>query len=191
MKVRLVATLLAMAVVALPVRAADEENPYKNVKVGDYASYKMTTKVAGMDIAGTIVQSVTAKSDKEVTIKAGGKVSFMGKDIDIPEQEQKIDLTKPYDPTKIGGALPAGTDVKVEKGKEGKEKLKIGGKEYDATWTEYKMKAKAMGQDVETDLKVWMSKDAPMGMVKMTMSGDAAGQKIDMTMEMTETGNKK
>ncbi len=191
MKVRLFAAVLALGAVTLAARAADEDNPYKNVKKGDYATYKMSTKVAGMDITGTIVQTVTDKTDKEVTIKAGGKVSFMGKDIDIPEQEQKIDLTKPYDPTKIGGALPAGTDVKVEKGKEGKEKIKVGGKEYDATWTEYKMKAKAMGQDVATDLKVWMSKDAPMGMVKMTMNGDAAGQKIEMTMEMTETGNKK
>src|SRR5262245_60059875 len=124
MKVRLLAALISLGFVTSAVRAADDDNPYKNVKVGDFTTYKMTTKVAGMDITGTIVQTVTAKSDKEVTIKAGGKVSFMGKDIDIPEQEQKIDITKPYDPTKIGGALPAGTDVKVEKGKEGKEKIK-------------------------------------------------------------------
>ena len=52
--------------------------------------------------------------------------------MDIPGQEQKIDLTKPFDPTKGGGVCRPGTDVKVEKGKEGKEKIKVNGKEYDS-----------------------------------------------------------
>src|SRR5688572_19159492 len=108
MRTRLFACALALAF-APWAAAADEENPYKKAKVGDYANYKMTTKFGGMTLEGTLTQSVTAKSDKEVTIKVTGKVNGM----DIPAQEQKIDLTKPYDPAKT--ALPPGTDAKIEK----------------------------------------------------------------------------
>ena len=34
-------------------------------------------------------------------------------------------------------------------------------------------------------------KEMPMGIVKMTVNGDVAGQKIDITLEMTDSGNKK
>ena len=181
---------LALASAALSTRAADEDNPYKAAKVGDFATYTMTTKFGGFSIDGTVIQTVTAKSDKEATIKVTGSVNFGGNKKDIPVQEQKIDLTKPFDPTK-GANLPAGADVKVEKGKEGKEKITLNGKEYDCTWTTYKVKGKAMMQDIDADVKVWMSKAVPSGMAKMTMSTEIGGQKMDMTMELKETGNKK
>ncbi len=189
----LMRSLSILAIVLAPVvaRAADEENPYKSAKVGDFAKYKMTTKVAGLSLDGTVVQTVTAKSDKEATIEVTGSIEFNGNKMDIPKQEQKIDLTKPYDPTK-GGNLPGGADAKVEKGKEGKEKLKVGGKEYETTWTTYKMKAKQMGQEIDAEVKTWMAKDVPGGgMVKMTMTAKIAGQEMEMVMELIETGKKK
>src|SRR5829696_51355 len=140
MKTRLLACFVALGVGPFAF-GADEENPYKKVKVGDYATYKLSTKVAGMNLDGTLTQSVTAKSDKEVTIKVSGKVNGM----DIPGQEMKIDLTKPYDPTKA--ALPPGTEAKVEKVKDGTEKVKAAGKEYDTKWETYKVKAKTGGQE--------------------------------------------
>ena len=60
--------VLVLAVAPVAVRAADEENPYKNSKVGDFATYTMTTAVAGITIDGTITQTVTKKDDKEATI---------------------------------------------------------------------------------------------------------------------------
>jgi len=185
--------LLAAAAVCLSplaARAADDDHPYKNVKVGDYATYKTTTKYAGQTITGTVTQSVTAKSDKEATVRGTVKFTVAGTDTDGPPTELKIDLTKPYDPTKAPG-LPPNSELKVEKGKDGKEKVKVGGKEYDATWTAYAVKGKLMGQDIDAEIKAWMAKDAPMGLVKMEMTGTAAGQKIEMTMELAETGNKK
>ena len=146
--------------------------------------------MAGIAIDGTITQTVTAKSDKEATVKVTGSVNFGGKEMDLPAQEQTIDLTKPFDPTK-GANLPGGADAKVEKGKEGKEKIKVGGKEYDATWTIYMVKAKVMDQDVDAEVKAWTAKEVPGGMVKMTMNATIAGQKMDMTMELKETGSKK
>lgn len=183
--------IVALAVAPVAARAADEENPYKNAKVGDYATYTMTTTVAGIAIDGTITQTVTKKSDKEATVKVTGEVKFGGNAMKIPEQEQTIDLTKPFDPTKGGANLPGGAEAKVEKGKEGKEKIKVNGKEYDSAWTEYKVKAKVMNQEIDANVKAWTAKEVPTGMVKMTMTADIGGQKMEMTMELKETGNKK
>jgi hypothetical protein len=181
--------VVALALASVVARAADEENPYKNAKVGDFAVYTMDTKVAGIAVNGTITQKVTKKDEKEATVEVTGTLEFGGNKMDIPAQTQKIDLTKPFDPTK-GANLPAGTDAKVEKGKEGKEKLKVNGKEYDCTWTTYTVKAKVMNQDIDADVKAWMAKDVPTGMVKMTMTADVGGQKMEMKMELKEAGNK-
>jgi hypothetical protein len=184
MKARLFAVVLAL--VAAPFAlAADEENPYKKAKVGDFSSYKMTTKVAGLNIEGTVTQQVTAKDDKELTVETTGKVNGM----DIPAQKQTIDLTKPFDPTKAGN-LPAGTEVKVEKLKDGTEKVKVGTKEYSTKWETFKMKMKAMGMEFEAEMKVWQAKDLAIPMVKMEMTADVMGQKMEVAMELTETGTK-
>ena len=185
MNIRLLAAAFVVVLAPVSSRAADDENPYKNAKVGDFATYKMSMKVAGMDLGGTITQSVTAKTDKEVTLKVTGKINGM----DVPEQEQKIDITKAFDPTKL--ANQTGTDVKVEKGKEGKEKLKVMGKEYESTWTSYKVKGKANGVDIDSDMKVWLAKDLPAAMGKMEMTMTVMGMKIEMTMDLSETGSKK
>lgn len=186
MTVRLLAALLAVAIAPIAARAADDENPYKNVKAGDFATYKMKVNVGPIAIDGTTTQSITAKNDKEATVKVTATVNGM----EAPAQEQKVDLTKPYDPTKVGGGLPGGAEAKVEKGKEGKEKIKAGGKEFECTWTEYKVKAKANGMEIDADIKVWMSKDVPMGMVKMTMKAAVAKMDMEMSMELSEFGNK-
>jgi hypothetical protein len=191
MKIRSLAAALALGLVGLTARAADPENPFKDAKVGDYATYAMTSKLGKLTSSGTMTQAVVKKSDKEVTIRVTGKATDpSGKEVDIPAQEQTVDLTKPYDPTKAAN-LPPGFNVKVEKGKEGKEKVKAGGKEYDATWTAYKVKAEAMGQKIDADMKVWMAKGVPGGMVKMNVTSEVAGQKLEMTMDLKETGNKK
>jgi len=186
MIVRLLAAVLAVAVAPMAVRAADDENPYKNVKVGDFATYKMKVNVGPIAIDGSTTQSITEKNDKEAKVKVTASVNGM----EAPAQEQTVDLTKPYDPTKVGGGLPGGAEAKVEKGKEGKEKIKAGGKEYECTWTTYKVSAKANGMDIDADIKVWTSKEVPMGMVKMTMKASVAKMDMEMTMELTEFGNK-
>src|SRR5262245_29427777 len=181
--VRTFAMALTLAVAPVAV-AADEENPYKKVKVGEYATYKLTGKSGGQALEGTLTQSVSAKSDKEATLKVTSKLNGM----DLPSQEQKIDLTKPYDPTKA--VLPEGTEAKIEKVKDGKEKIKAAGKEYDCIWETYKVKAKTMGMEIEADLKVWQSKDLPLLVVKLEMTAEIAGMKLDTTLELTESGTK-
>src|SRR5439155_16544180 len=136
-------------------------------------------------LEGTITQTVVAKDDKEATIEVGGKVMGM----DLPVQKQKIDLTKPFDPTKAGN-IPPGAQVNVEKLKDGKEKMKVGTKEYDTKWETFKIKMKANGMDIDADMKVWQTADLTIPMVKMEMTMELSGQKMEMQMEMTETGNK-
>jgi hypothetical protein len=186
MKLHLLASAFVLVLAPLASRAADEENPYKNAKVGDFAKYKLTVSVAGQNVEGDLTQTVTAKSDKEVTLKVTGKVNGM----DVPAQDQKIDLTKPFDPTKLG-QQPGGSDMKVEKGKEGTEKIKLNDKEYETKWTNYKVTGKANGLEIDSDMKVWLSKDLPGVLAKMESTMSVAGMKMVMKMELTETGNKK
>lgn len=187
MKLRLFAVVVAL--VAAPLAfAADEENPYKKTKIGDFATYKMTSKVAGQNVEGTVTQTVVAKDDKEVTLKSSGEVTAMGMKIPVPEQEQKVDLTKPFDPTKA--STPPGAQVDVKKLKDGTEKIKAGGKEYATTWTTYQVKMKVMGMDVESEMKVWQTKDLNFPVVKMEMTSEIAGQKMEVGMELLETGTK-
>jgi len=188
MLLRSLVALMALAIAPFAIRAADDDNPYKNAKVGDYVKYTLSTKVGPFAQDGTVTQTVTAVTDKEVTVKATMKIG----ETEVPIPETKIDLTKPFDPTKAGGGnIPGGGDAKIEKLKEGKEKIKVGGKEYDCVWTTYKFTAKAMGIEIEGDMKAWTSKDVPAGMVKMTMNATFAKNDMVMTMEISEYGNMK
>lgn len=186
MSTRLLIAALALMLVPAAGRAADDDNPYKNSKIGDFAIYKMTMKVAGQNLEGTMTQTVTEKSEKEVILQVTGKIGGR----DLPEQRTKIDITKPFDPTKTN-ALQAGLDVKVEKGKEGKEKLKVAGKDYDTVWTNYKVTGKAGGLEIESEMKAWMSKDLTGAVARIEMKSTAAGMTFEATIELTEKGSKK
>jgi hypothetical protein len=128
-----------------------------------------------------------------VTIKTTSKVAAGGMDVPTPDQESTIDLTKPFDPIKSGflgqGAGVAAAPM-VEKLKEGKEKLKLAGKEYEPTWTTYKLQMNGGGQQIEAEMKVWSSPKFSLYMLKTEMSVDVGGMKMEMTMELTEVGAK-
>src|SRR5262245_15405096 len=182
---------VAIVVALVPLVLAQEkpekdDNPFRKAKVGDWVEYKMTTSFGGNNIEGKVKMTVTEKTDKEATIKTTAAVNGM----DVPGQETKIDLSKAYDPS--GGAnLPKGSDVKTEKEDDGKEKIKIGDKEYDCTWTKNKVTGKANGVEIEGEVKVWIAKDAPLsGMVKMENSSKVMGNVIMMTMEYVGSGSK-
>ena len=68
--------------------------------------------------------------------------------------------------------------------------MKVAGKEYDCTWETYKIKAKANGMEFEADGKVWQTKDLALLVVKMEMNTEVAGMKIEMAMELSESGSK-
>jgi hypothetical protein len=190
------AVAIALAVTAFAARAQD--NPYKAVAVNDFATYKMKVAVGALALDGSTTQIVTAKTDKEAKVKVTATFSGM----ETPPQEHTIDLTKPFDPTRVG-ALPQGAEAKVEKLKDGKETIRAGkdkeGKprDYECTWTTYKITAKAANQNVDAEVKVWISPDAKLGLVKMELTGKvmnatdaAAAVDTRMTLELTEDGTK-
>jgi hypothetical protein len=183
MRLRLLSLLLLVPLFPLASSAGDKKaNPYSKAKVGDYVSYRMTTSVMGKEFKIDLKQTVTEKSDTEVTVKTttmlGGK--------DLPGQTNKIDLTKPFDPAAI--ATQNGKKGKFEKKAEGKEKVKIGDKTYDCTWISGKMTADFKGNTVESDVKVWTSKSVPLGgMVKLELKSDFA----DVRMEVSGSGSEK
>ncbi len=178
-------SLFAVALVLFIVpasRAADDENPFKKVKVGEWADYKMVTTVMGNNITGKVRMKITAKDDANATLEITGKATLMGMELDVPAQKQTIELGKPFDPTS-NPSFPKGTDVKTERSGKETEKIKVNGKEYDASW----IKSKWSANNVPYEVKVWLSKDAPLsGMVKMEMTSTA----INMTMELTGSGSK-
>lgn len=192
MSARLCAAALLAASAVLAARAQDpkpaDDNPYRTAKVGDFATYKLKVKAGTVELDVQTTQTVTARTDKEATVKVTATVNGM----EAPAQEQKVDITKPFDPTRVDkGLLPPGTEAEVKKDKDGTEKIKVGGKDYDATWTTYKVKAKSPGGDIDADVKVWVAKDVPMGLVKMTMTADVAKAKMEMSMELSESGSGK
>jgi hypothetical protein len=162
--------------------AATEENPLKNAKVGDWAEYKMTDNSGGIELKGTIKNVVSEKTGKFITLKTTAKV---GSD-ELPTRDNIIELTKPFNPPSLAG-LP-NDDVKVEKISDGKEKIKIGGKEYDCTWEKLKVKAKAINTEFDGEVKVWICKTVPLGgMVKMELKSEFS----NMILELTDSGSKK
>jgi hypothetical protein len=185
MQLRLFAACLSVCLLVPAARAADPENPYKNAKVGDWVSYKMSTKIQGNAIEMTMKMVVDAKDDKEVTVKT--TAMFMGQE--APAQTTKIDLTKPYDPLKgLGASMPQTKDTKVEKVEDGKETITVGDKKYECTWTKFKSTTKIQDKEIKSEVKMWVNKDVPLGgLVKMEMKSDFA----DATMTIADQGKGK
>lgn len=193
MKIRLTAALAVALAAGVVTLTAQEPNPYAKAKVGDYAVYKTSTKLGGITMDGLLTQTVTATDGKEATITVTGKVNNQ----DVPQPASyKIDLTKPFDPTKANGPMPEGTSMEVEKVKEGKddkeriEKVKVGDKSYDARVETYKTKVKAGGMEFETRVKVWLVRDLPVPLAKFELAADVEMQRLEVLMALTETGNR-
>lgn len=179
--------LLALVLAPVAARAADADHPYKSAKVGDFAVFTVTTKLGGLTVPGTTTQTVTARTEKELTLKNVTIVEAFGQKKE-QEKEQKVDLTQPFDPSKAAN-VPAG--VKITKGKEGTEKLKLGGKEYECAWAAYTATGQANGKDVALEIKIWTAKGLALGVVKTEVKTEVNGQKVELTMEMKEFGSKK
>jgi hypothetical protein len=181
-------TLIVFALTPLAIRAADEENPFKTARVGAYARYDHTLTTNSLNKKITQIQTVTAVDEKEVTLRTTSVVD--GKELPIDKPDQKIDLTKPFTGVTAKDA-PPNSSFKWEKAKDGKEKVKVGGKEYDCTWTTYKPVVTRPGSQVAGELKVWMSKDVPF-VVRRTLKLQLnASVELAYETQLTELGSKK
>jgi hypothetical protein len=181
MRITCVASLAVTLVLSVGALAEEKaEHPFKDAKVGDYVTYKITFSIKGKDDEGSVKQTVAAKTDKEVTLRS---VITPGEG---QETTQTIDLTKPYDP--VAFLLHSDNFAKFSKSGEGDEKVKVGDKTYECHWIAGKVTPAAGGLKVEADVKVWFSKSVPLfGMVKMESKGEQTG----MHMELTGSGHGK
>ncbi len=170
---------LLLSLTSIPWAKA-EDNPFKTAKEGDWAEYKVAAISMGSPLDTKLKWTVAANDGMNVTLKA---TVIEGK-IDVPGPEIKIDLSKAYNPASTAG-LPAEAISTIDKVETGKEKIKVGGKEHDCTWTKYKVTGSVMGMDTESELKVWTSKDAPLsGMVKLEMKN----KHVEFAAELTGSG---
>jgi hypothetical protein len=174
--------LFALLISVVPTaRAADDENPWKNSKVGDWVEYKMT----GTGFEAKTKMTIVTKDDNEVGYEVGVTFTVDGKENTVPVQKRTIDLTKSYDP--LSAINLQKKNVKLEKVDEGKEKLKIGDKEYDTTWTKTKATATFNNVTSVSEYKMWFSKSVPLsGMVRM----DTTVGPITTKMELSGSGRK-
>jgi len=187
MHIRALAVVLVLTGGPFLATAADEEHPYKKLKVGDYFTYKMMVKIGDKSMEGSLTKTVSAKSDKKIVLRQTGKLDGM----DLPSEEQEVDLSKPFDVT--GGAVPSGTkDAKVElvTDKHGKEKVKAAGKDYDCEWITLRVKGKQDGLDMTADVKMWLSKECSLWVVKQEIQMEAAGMKFEIQIDLAESGSK-
>ncbi len=173
------AALLASLVPA--VQGADDENPFRNCKVGDWVEHKMT----GPNMEGTSKMTIVSKGDKEVTYEITSTYTAQGTKMVGPVQTIKVDLTQPYDA--ISAANLKANNVKIEKLGEGKEKLQAAGKEYDTKWTALKATTTVNDMTIVTDFKMWFCKDVPVsGLVRM----DTTATGMVFKLELVGSGSK-
>jgi len=173
----------AIAVCFIPAaRAADEENPFKNSKVGDWVEYK----TSGAAFSGKTKMTITANDGKEVAYEVEGSFTANGIEMKAPVQKLKVDLTKPWD--EIGAANMKALNLKIDTVGEGKEKLKLGDKEYDTKWKKLKATSTFNGMEMVSEYKMWYCKDVPVsGLVKMVTQVGTT----QITLELTGSGKGK
>src|SRR5262249_59226876 len=95
---RLVFALILLVCVCPASLRADDDNPFKDAKVGDWVEYKYSARdfTAPRGTEAQIKMTVIAKDDKELTYEIGGWGSRGG-------QKNKNDLTKPHEPIWLAG----------------------------------------------------------------------------------------
>lgn len=181
---------LAVAVVlsAAVARGDDKvENPefkgWSKFKEGTSVTLKITNEAGGMKSESTVTNKLAEVKDDKLVIETEMTIMAQGKETKLPAQ--KRDVTKTLD------KAPMGFDVKTGKPEgtteEGKEKVKIGGTEYDCKWYKYKTKVKLPTGEEEVESQLWMSDDVPGMAVKLTSKMKAGG----MSLEATEVTIKK
>ena len=170
---RLIVALCLVAVSAFNL-GAEEENPFKKAKVGDFAQYKVANQMAGMQMDLEMKSTVIKKTDTEATVEVVTKLNT---------QEFKssytVKLNEKYDPRSTGLK-----DVTMTETGKGEETLNVAGKELKTKWTSYEVSGKAdNGQAIKSKGKAWVSTEVPLGgLVKSEGEMVGAGkQKMELT----------
>lgn len=132
----------------------ERENPYKDVRLGDWTQYKMTQTKAGTITEKTVKNTVTKVDEDSFTLEMSGDV-----------KQSKMIFRSSYDPYEVPGA-----DVYTKHLGTGTEKINVGGKDYDCTW--YEVEVTLGNSETPWKYKEWISKTVPLNQkVKSIMTG--------------------
>jgi len=157
---------------------AFEGNPLKNAKVGDFASFKMSTKAGGMSMDMETKRTIIGKTDAEVTMEIVTKV--MGRETKI---NHTVKLNEDFDPRQM--AFRGKGDVTFKELDKGEETITVAGKALKTTWTSFE----ATSKQGTMKGKAWVCPDVPLGgLVKSEMDMGGLGT---MTSELVDYGSAK
>jgi hypothetical protein len=175
--------VVALALCPLSVGAADLENPYKRAKLGDYATYAAVAQSPLGESKTNRSVIITAVGERQVSVKI--VIERDGKGTPPTQVEQKIDITKPFNP-----GTAEDVNFVWERLKEGKGKLTVGNKEYECTWITYKpVVPRDSSLKPEGERTIWISKDLPF-IVKDTLKMRVGTDDISESMQLIGIGHK-
>lgn len=176
-----VVAAVAVALSAGAATAEDAPNPefasWAKFKPGTSITLKTASRLGELSREATVTMTlVEVGADKLVT-----EVAFAGKVYGI---EGAAGPVKRDVPKVVAGAGKKGADPRRPDGtfEEGTETLTISGNKIKATW--YKFKSEAGG--AKTEGTVWVSDDAPVSVVKQTITTTSGKFNTTETTELTE-----
>jgi hypothetical protein len=159
------------------------DNPLKDAKVGEWLQFATRAEVKGQTRETKMKLTVVAKDAVSVTLRTVIDMGVVGNE--MPPQDVKFMLDKPYEPFKTGSS-----DAVVTQLGEGNETIIVRGKPYACHWIKVKT-VETKPQVRESVSTVWGCKDVPVNhMVKMeseattTKAGKIATTK--MTVELID-----
>lgn len=175
---RKLAAFIVAATLGLALSArAGEENALAKASVGDWVRYKTTMTMKAnipnlpadapaMTNEGTLFTTITAKDDKQATLKSVAKMTNNGQTMEMPS-ENTIPLDKAFDPSdEYTKSLPPGITAKEVKSE--KQKQTVGGKELDCDYREFELTLAEDGGN--GTMKVWTAQALPFRVVKVEMT---------------------
>ena len=161
---------------------AVEGNPLKNAKVGDFAAYKMSTKMGAMAMDMETKRTVTNKTDTEVTMEIATKV--MGHETKVTHT---VKLDEKFDPREMAmKGQPGATFKELDKGE---ETITVADKALKTTWTSFEITGVQGQEAANMKGKAWVCPDIPLG--GLVKSETDMGGRGTMTMVLVDYGNAK
>jgi hypothetical protein len=176
---RPILVLCALAFLSGLTAAQEKTHPFAKAKVGDWVAYKVETGSPSANI--TIKQTVSARDAEGVTLKV--EMSMGGKPLQATDQ--RVSLMEPFDPARMLQS-PA-VKSQVTKLGEGEETVMVTGKKYKCTWVKNRVITEFNGQIIETNSKMWVSKDVALGGLVRAETETAGAVTV---MELTGVGSR-
>ena len=139
------ALVVALAGFAGSAYSAEESNALKDARKGDWITFQVTATGKEKTVSIIVTYTVIEKDEKNVSLKTEQKLGDQ-----VKASEKKISLDQPFD--LLSGK--EGADPRVKIVAEGKELVKLGGKEYACRWIK-----KEADFDLKTTVNIGGKKD--------------------------------